>query len=232
MSVRLLAKAFEAPDSLRGSNRLVLLALADHASEEGWCWPGVNRISKKAAIGRRQVQKCLAQLVETGFLEKHYRPGKTTMYRLTLVPDEGGELWDTGEPGDTPGVNCGTPKPLVNHQSPSSLGKEDGAGFDFWEGRLLNETRFNGRVGVLGEAFKHVFDREADYGRLGRLARVHRPIVVLRAIHDMGGAAVKGDAYAYLAQMMRNQQKEKTTPERTYQEKIMAEDMANLRGVE
>ena len=134
MSVRLLAKAFEAPDSLRGSNRLVLLALADHASEEGWCWPGVNRISKKAAIGRRQVQKCLAQLVETGFLEKHYRPGKTTMYRLTLVPDEGGELWDTGEPGDTPGVNCGTPKPLVNRQSPSSLGKEDGAGFDFWEG--------------------------------------------------------------------------------------------------
>ena len=100
-----------------------------------------------------------------------------------------------------------------------------GEGFEFWEKQLLSKTKY--KIHFLGDAFKHVFDVEADFGRLGRLARTYRPIVVLRAIRDVAGYDIKGDPYAYLAQVMRNKAEDKP-PDLAYQDHIMAEDMLNM----
>ena len=53
--------------------RLVLLALADHADDVGICWPSVARLSRLTAISERQVRDHLNALVELGLLQKERR---------------------------------------------------------------------------------------------------------------------------------------------------------------
>lgn len=49
-----------------GSDRLVLLALADHATEEGHCHPSVTTLARLACLSERQVQISLGSLRDAG----------------------------------------------------------------------------------------------------------------------------------------------------------------------
>lgn len=67
--------------------RLVLLALADHADDEGGnAWPKIATIQAKARLGERTVQTALRELEEAGEIE---RTGTTTrgvsVWRVTCV---------------------------------------------------------------------------------------------------------------------------------------------------
>ncbi len=53
--------------------RLVLLALADSANDEGVCWPHMATIARKAGIGLSSARKACAALEEEGLLEREYR---------------------------------------------------------------------------------------------------------------------------------------------------------------
>jgi len=48
---------------------LVLLCLADHANDEGRCWPSLERLAKRARLSERQVRRVLDALVELGEIE-------------------------------------------------------------------------------------------------------------------------------------------------------------------
>jgi hypothetical protein len=50
----------------KGTELLVLLALADFADAEGKCWPSLPTIARKSRIDRRQVQRALRQLESSG----------------------------------------------------------------------------------------------------------------------------------------------------------------------
>jgi len=56
----------------RGADRLVLIALANYASSDGWdCYPSIATIARCAGIAReRTVQECLARLAENGHIER------------------------------------------------------------------------------------------------------------------------------------------------------------------
>jgi hypothetical protein len=56
--------------------RIVLLALADSANDEGVCWPNMATIARKAGVGLSSARKACAALEEEGLLEREYR--KTT----------------------------------------------------------------------------------------------------------------------------------------------------------
>jgi hypothetical protein len=58
--------------------RLVLLALADSANDEGVCWPHMATIARKAGIGVSSARKACAALEEEGLLEREYRKVLTT----------------------------------------------------------------------------------------------------------------------------------------------------------
>jgi hypothetical protein len=64
----------------------VLMALADHADDQGQCWPGVDRIAWKCGSSTRQVQRILRQLVEDNLLTVRDRSGRgaTNYYVLHL----------------------------------------------------------------------------------------------------------------------------------------------------
>ena len=93
MSLAWMTRVWAAERPRRSSHRLLLLALADNANDEGVCWPSVATLGRKCATGdRRTVLRQLDWLEREGFVGRHARPGRSTVYHLA-----GGAL--DGEPG-------------------------------------------------------------------------------------------------------------------------------------
>lgn len=87
MSVKASSWAWESSRST-GSSFLVLLALADHAGQDGGdCWPSVARLSRRCRVDERTVQRALDKLQELGELvvERGAGPRGTNRYRLTMA---------------------------------------------------------------------------------------------------------------------------------------------------
>lgn len=83
MSVQAIAAVFDHSES-RGSARVVMIVLAEHADPYGFCWPGVKRLAHQCRIDRRNVQRHVLQQVEAGELEVCYREGQSNVYRILL----------------------------------------------------------------------------------------------------------------------------------------------------
>ncbi len=67
MSLRVLTWVFHDSDA-DGSDRLVLLSIADEADDSGYCYPGVNRLAAKSHVHRATVMRCLGSLEAAGEL--------------------------------------------------------------------------------------------------------------------------------------------------------------------
>ncbi len=76
------------------ASRLVLVALADFADDEGYCWPSVKTIAKKARVSERTAQYGIRQLIEIGELavDPNCGPNGCNVYRV-LMPC-GGAITD------------------------------------------------------------------------------------------------------------------------------------------
>ena len=73
--------------AVRGNEKLVLLALADHADDAGVCWPGVRRVAHKTGIHYGTVQRIVVRLRGAGLLEvleSGKAEGTSNLYRLTV----------------------------------------------------------------------------------------------------------------------------------------------------
>ena len=64
--------------------RCILLALAEHADEQGRCWPSLRRLAALTEADRRTVTRGLAELEARGLLARERRPGKGTTYTLAI----------------------------------------------------------------------------------------------------------------------------------------------------
>jgi len=72
---------------IKGSQKLVLLALAEFANEDNnECWPSIARLSEMTGLKDRQVQNILRELKEDGYIEIEVNHGRknTNVYRLTM----------------------------------------------------------------------------------------------------------------------------------------------------
>jgi hypothetical protein len=65
------------------TRRLVLLALADSASDEGACWPYMATIARKAGVGLSTARKACADLEQDGLLRRELRRTTTTSGAVT-----------------------------------------------------------------------------------------------------------------------------------------------------
>ena len=85
MSVNI-AKRVWLIDGLSSTERLVALALADHASDDGTdCYPSVARLATKCACSRRTVQRALVSLEKMRIIRRHPRTDRTTIYLIILA---------------------------------------------------------------------------------------------------------------------------------------------------
>lgn len=82
MSVRIMTLVWEM--DLPDSDKLVLLALADCANDEGHCWPSVRSLVSKCSKSERTIQASIKRLEAEGHLIRREVPGKGCNY--TVLP--------------------------------------------------------------------------------------------------------------------------------------------------
>ena len=98
MSVQAISWVFDHADA-HGSERLVLLSIANHADAEGRnSWPGVARIAREANLSESRTKAALRRLADEGVIsiERHAggsrdtrpdrRPNRYTILPLAVVP--------------------------------------------------------------------------------------------------------------------------------------------------
>ena len=86
MSIKLMTRAWEMP--IPTSQKMVLLALADRANDDGECWPGQAELADKCSMSPRNVIRMIEWLEERGALRSERRQTgnarKSNRYILTL----------------------------------------------------------------------------------------------------------------------------------------------------
>jgi hypothetical protein len=126
MSVKISAQVWEWSQA-NGTDRLVMLALADFCDDDGVCFPGVARVAKKCRISERSVQRAFRSLEAIGELTvemgkgAHTDTGATNRFRLTfkgrqsVTPDVQAVTSEAprGDNHGTQGVTTLSPKPSV-----------------------------------------------------------------------------------------------------------------------
>lgn len=116
MSVRVMTAVWDLP--LPDSEKIVLLALADCANDEGHCWPSMATLARKCSKSDRTVQAAVKSLVEGGHLTRREVLGKGCNYTVHPRKD------CTPEAPSPPKPATGTPEAASDKPSKNHQGKE------------------------------------------------------------------------------------------------------------
>jgi hypothetical protein len=65
------------------TDKLVLLALADNANDEGFCWPSIRTLESKTSLSNRTVRYSIKRLKENGHLVTQNYNGHSLKFTLT-----------------------------------------------------------------------------------------------------------------------------------------------------
>lgn len=84
MSISVLTAIWARPPCA-GGDLLCLLAIADNANDEGYAWPSMDTIARKANLSERGARKCVRNLQEMGLVSVESGGGrrKTNAYQIT-----------------------------------------------------------------------------------------------------------------------------------------------------
>jgi hypothetical protein len=85
MSIKVATQVWRGSQHKSG-NLLVLLALADHADDQGKAWPKVPSVARKARLSQRHTRRCLNELVASGELTilAQQAPSGGKLYQIQL----------------------------------------------------------------------------------------------------------------------------------------------------
>lgn len=123
MSLMVAAMKLRVGNPLR---KLVLIKLADNASDIGECWPSYQHVADQCEISKRSVMNHITALCEAGLLRKEIRKGgpkgnSSNVYFLTL---EGGE---SPAPGVVQQIHQGSAAGSPPSESPAPGGSAGAA---------------------------------------------------------------------------------------------------------
>lgn len=108
-------QAISAVLAMRGvgpAKKMVLMALANYADENGRCWPSNARIADECGVSRRQVIRVLKELETEGFIARtpdERRDGSQSASITDLLLLRGDNLSPTGDISVTPPVTPVSP---------------------------------------------------------------------------------------------------------------------------
>jgi hypothetical protein len=91
MSIRLMSQVWD-HSSLEGTSLLMLLAIADHANDDGVCWPSVRRLAQRVRVSVRQAQRLLRSLEAEGHIAVNRGCGRG---KCSVITVKGGAGVDT-----------------------------------------------------------------------------------------------------------------------------------------
>lgn len=81
MSIRVMSSLWDL--KLNPTVKLVLLALADCANDEGLAWPSITTLARKASVGERTVQRSLVEARSLGLIKREEVTGRGCKYTFT-----------------------------------------------------------------------------------------------------------------------------------------------------
>lgn len=131
MSIAVMSAIWEHSEC-KGSELLVMLALADFATDDGRSWPSVERLAKKTRLSERNVRYVLRQLEETGVIATLSQGAKNgcNLYRI-LPPANFAPLQPSVDRGATQRIEGGqhvAPEPSLDpleiRQSPPARARK------------------------------------------------------------------------------------------------------------
>jgi len=135
MSIRLMSKTWEL--DLPTNEKMLLLALCDHANDDGVCYPSYDKLQIKCSFARATVSANLKRLEAKNLVKKVLRNQaeggrKTTIYTIDLVAQSStAELTpqsSTAEPQKVAQSSTAEPKPsvyLLNHHLYKELSQKE-----------------------------------------------------------------------------------------------------------
>jgi DNA-binding transcriptional ArsR family regulator len=112
---------------LQAPRKMVLLALADNANDEGTdCWPSIGKLVEKCSMSERAVQGHLSALEEDGYIRRHERLGRSNKFTIHVDRIRHELLQKIKALEDTPAessppANIADRPPQNLHPSPSNL---------------------------------------------------------------------------------------------------------------
>lgn len=68
------------------TQKLVLMALADNANDQGVCWPSIDTLALKCDLSRQGVIDQIEKLEKVGVLRTQQKPGRSNVYFIS-IPD-------------------------------------------------------------------------------------------------------------------------------------------------
>jgi DNA-binding transcriptional ArsR family regulator len=111
MSISFMTLAWKT--NIPSGRKLVLLALCDNANHQGECYPSVEVIAHKCSMGQRTVQQHIGALEAAGVLVRHFRRGRSTLYKI--------DLHHLGSPPGSAAVHHSHPAPAISASSPPQV---------------------------------------------------------------------------------------------------------------
>lgn len=85
MSIAIMTEVWKL-QGLSGTEKLVLLALADNANDAGECFPSVSMLASKTCVCERAVRNAIRDLEAMGYVSSESRAGTSTLYRIHTTP--------------------------------------------------------------------------------------------------------------------------------------------------
>jgi hypothetical protein len=137
MSIKIMTAVWDRED-LSSTQKLVLLALADWANDEGLCWPSIERVAKKSSLKKRAVQLAIRSLEEMQFIRREEVIGKGNRYWIQIpVHHMHPCIKDTPPVHEVHGTRASdAPNTSITHQLITNdiIGLPDWLPMDAWNG--------------------------------------------------------------------------------------------------
>lgn len=120
--------------ALPHADKIVLLALADNANDEGYCFPSSSTLARKCGMDERSIRRVVDRLVSSGHVTRHERPGRSCTFDVhpgpSVPPDYESprtESPDTPDrPSPTPDRGSENPGPSVPHNRKRTVKEPSG----------------------------------------------------------------------------------------------------------
>lgn len=105
MSISIMSAVWQLQD-LSHTEKLVLLALADNANDEGVCWPAVDTLSRKCSLNKSTISEVIDRLNDYGFVQRKKRFSASVIYTVSVPAVKWGErLMASPSPVSGPAVS-------------------------------------------------------------------------------------------------------------------------------
>ena len=92
MSIAAINWALNVVTNITATQKAILIALADRADEEGYCYPSYDDICRRSCASRKTLILTLATLEDLQLITRHRRYSQSTIYRVNMTPMDGSKM--------------------------------------------------------------------------------------------------------------------------------------------